>query len=398
MTGKNEMLKPVYLRNRDIQSKKGSQITDFDLVGAVGAKITDIKCIQRDRDLWRIYVDSRESRNLLVSEGFELRNRSISVFDTNPFSAGTEKPDEEVLRVTVKGVPLSVEDSCIVSMLQKLGAKLTSDVKYEKIRNPTTKKMTEILNGNRFMYIKPLSAGTFLPRSSFCAGLKCAIIHKGQPISKRSMLCTNCWGDDHLRYQCEYETCCKVCKESGHEPGSTQCEKYDGKQKDILAFSGKDEILSNFYPCEINIFGMNHNSAEHAFQYSKAMRSGDVIRAAAIRDATTALDAKRIGSQITVGDQWTNTKKEVMSDILDAKFEQVSDFKKKVLKIGKNTTVVEAAFDDFWGSGLNKQGTLKTAIKYWPGQNVLGQMIVDLAKANRGKPHTRSSEAQDNSK
>jgi hypothetical protein len=25
-------------------------------------------------------------------------------------------------------------------------------------------------------------------------------------------------------------------------------------------------------------------------------------------------------------------------------------------------------------------------------------MIVDLAKANRGKPHTRSSEAQDNSK
>jgi hypothetical protein len=39
-------------------------------------------------------------------------------------------------------------------------------------------------------------------------------------------------------------------------------------------------------------------------------------------------------------DQWRNTKKEVMSEILDAKFEQVSEFKKKVLKIGKNTTVV----------------------------------------------------------
>ena len=154
------MLKPVYLRNRDIQCKKDAQITDYALAGAVGSKITDIKCIQRDRDLWRIYVDSRESRNLLVAEGFELGNRTISVFDTNPFSAGTEKPDEEVLRVTVKGVPLSVEDSCIVNMLEKLGAKLTSDVKYEKIRNPTTKKMTDILNGNRFVYIQPLDDGS----------------------------------------------------------------------------------------------------------------------------------------------------------------------------------------------------------------------------------------------
>ena len=59
-----KMLKPVYLRNRDIQCKKDAQITDYDLVGAVGSKITDIKCIQRDRDLWRIYVNSRESRNI----------------------------------------------------------------------------------------------------------------------------------------------------------------------------------------------------------------------------------------------------------------------------------------------------------------------------------------------
>ena len=85
------MLKPVYLRNRDIQCKKDAQITDYDLVGAVGSKITDIKCIQRDRDLWRIYVNSRESRNILVAEGFELGKRTISVFDTNPFSAGTAR-------------------------------------------------------------------------------------------------------------------------------------------------------------------------------------------------------------------------------------------------------------------------------------------------------------------
>ena len=186
------------------------------------------------------------------------------------------------MRVTVKGVPLSVDDECITKMLTKLGAKLTSDIKYEKIRNPATRKMTDILNGNRFVYMQPMEDDKFLPRSSFCAGLSCSIFHSGQPKRSVNMLCSNCWGDDHWRHQCEYEACCKVCKEPGHKPGSNLCKFYDGKQKDILAFSGSGDVLSNFFPCDINVFGMIHSSAEHAFQYSKAMRSGDTLRAAQI--------------------------------------------------------------------------------------------------------------------
>ena len=79
-----QMLKPVNLPNRDIQSNKGSKVTDYDLANAVGKTVNDIKCIQLDRDLWRIYVQSRESRQILVTEGFELRHKTISVFDTNP--------------------------------------------------------------------------------------------------------------------------------------------------------------------------------------------------------------------------------------------------------------------------------------------------------------------------
>ena len=118
----------------------------------------------------------------------------------------------------------------------------------------------------------------------------------------------------------------------------------------------------------------------------------------AIRDSPKAIDAKRIGSQVTVSDQWADTKKEVMADIIDAKYEQVPEFKDKVTKIGKNVTVVEAAYDDYWGSGLNKQGTLKTSVKSWPGQNTLGRLIADLAKANRVNPRTRRTESYGNSK
>ena len=176
-----KMLKQVYSRNRDIQRNKSHIITDYAIAMAVGRVINDCKCVQRDRDLWRIYVGSKTSRDALCNDGFDLESRHIDVFTTNPFSAGTENPNETVIRVLVKGVPLSVEDECIKNMLVKMGAKLTSDIKYEKIRNPNTRRMTEILNGNRFVYMEPLANKKFLPRTSFCAGLKCMIYHEGQP-------------------------------------------------------------------------------------------------------------------------------------------------------------------------------------------------------------------------
>ena len=57
-----------------IQTNKKDPITDYALACAVGEVISDIVCIQRDRDLWRIYVDSIESRKLLLSDGFTLQN------------------------------------------------------------------------------------------------------------------------------------------------------------------------------------------------------------------------------------------------------------------------------------------------------------------------------------
>ena len=381
-----KLLKPVYLRNRDIQTNKKEPISDYALACAVGEVVSDISCVQRDRDLWRIYVGTKESRSLLVSNGFTLNNLSVSVFDTNPFSAGTEKPNEEVVRVTVRGVPLSVEDSCVINMLQKLGAELTSDIKYEKIRNPNTLKMTEILNGNRFIYMKPMSSGKFLPKNSECAGLRCTISHRGQPAKKQSVKCTNCWGDDHLRFNCEYETCCKICKQPGHTPGDPKCTSYDDSVKDIVAFNGKNDILSNFYPCNINVFGTSHASAEHAFQYSKAMRSGDVVNAAAVRNANSALDAKRIGAKITFPDEWLLQRDDVMQEILEAKFEQVIEFKESVLKSGDSALFVEAAFDDYWGSGLDKRGTSKSSVTSWPGKNVMGRILTNIARSKQERP------------
>ena len=82
------------------------------------------------------------SRFPLVTEGFELRERNIQVYADNPFSTGIGNQNENVLKVTVKGVPLSVEDSTVRNMLEQFNVTLCSDIKYEKIRNPTTHRMT----------------------------------------------------------------------------------------------------------------------------------------------------------------------------------------------------------------------------------------------------------------
>ena len=132
-------------------------------------------------------------------------------------------------------------------------------------------------------------------------------------------------------------------------------------KKNITAFSGKDDIQFNFYPCNIKIFGISLSSAEHAFQYSKAMRSRYTVTASVIQKANSALNAKRIAIKITTPDERLLKRDDVMKQILELKFDQVPEFKECVLQCNDKTKFVEAANDDYWGSGFDKRGTHNTA-------------------------------------
>ena len=378
-----QILKPVYLKNSEIQTDKSNKITDFEIAEGLMEKVEDVRCVQLDRDLWRIYVASHSSRSTLLTEGFDIRSRNVQVYDNNPYSVGIRRPDEQVLKVTIKGVPISVDDTAVKHMLEKLGVTMTSNIKYEKIRNPHNLKMTDIANGNRFVYVKPLEEKTSLPRHGICAGLPCSIFHKGQPSVKKTPRCNRCWSNDHFTNQCTNNKCCKVCKKPGHEPGDNDCEFYTEPKTNIVAFNGKNNILSNFYPSEIKVFGVVHKSAEHAYQYTKAMRTGDTVRATMIQEAPTAYDAKMLGNKVATSDQFEDTKVTMMQEILDAKAAQVQEFHETLLNSHPKTSFVESTFDEFWGSGLDKHGTVNTDSKAWPGINKLGRLIGKLAKQIR---------------
>lgn len=383
--------KPVYFKNSELLEDK-QNIADYDILQSVINSIGDnVKCLQLDRDLWRIYLKNKECRQKLLREGFQFKNQTVSVYDSNPFSSGAMNPRDPVLKVTVSGVPLSVQDTEIVSMLLNFNVELKSEIRYENIRNPVTGKMTSVLNGNRFVYIVPLPDGIYLPRVSYCAGRKCRIYHFGQNKAKQEIKCKNCWENGHFARNCKNDKRCKVCKQTGHDPGSEKCEQYEDDSENIVAFHGHKNVFSNFYPVDVNVNGENHKSAEHAFQLTKALRNGDINAAERIRSANTALDAKRIGDTINTNSAWETEKVEVMTNIVEAKLNQVEVFRDKVKKCAPKCVIVEATYDDFWGSGIDEHATLHTKPKAWPGSNKLGQIITSVAQKYRQRNRANRS-------
>lgn len=113
------------------------------------------------------------------------------------------------------------------------------------------------------------------------------------------------------------------------------------------------------------------------------MRCGDLEAANTIKEADTALSALRFGKKVKVNQQWESTKVEIMQDILENKCVQVPMFQEKLRTSKQSTIFVEATFNDEWGSGLDRQGTLNTKPEHWPGSNKLGLLLKKIAKKVR---------------
>lgn len=154
--------------------------------------------------------------------------------------------------------------------------------------------MTSVLNENRFMYIEPLENGNSLPCVNYSAVIRCLSFHYGQRKIQRNLTSAQCWDTGHTRNNCKNEPRCKVCKTAGHQPGDPMCTFYQ-IQKSVVAFNSENNILLNFYPCKLNVFGVQHKSAEHAFQNAKSLRCGDLDAAKSIQESKDTLSAKHIG-------------------------------------------------------------------------------------------------------
>jgi ribA/ribD-fused uncharacterized protein len=168
------------------------------------------------------------------------------------------------------------------------------------------------------------------------------------------------------------------------------CKFYDTlNPEDYIKTNGKGNVLSNFYMHDLVAYGTCHKSSEHAFQHTKALRCGDLVRAEAIKESSDPLSAKRFGDQVTVNEQWRSSQLDVMREIIELKYDQVKPFRKAIQRAPESSVFVEATKDGFWASGLDGDATMKTKADKWPGENRMGSLLKELARK-----HSKSQSSQ----
>ena len=96
-----------------------------------------------------------------------------------------------------------------------------------------------------------------------------------------------------------------------------------------------------------------------------------------LMEAHFVSDVKKISEKIQVSAEWIDQRVDVMRKILRAKADQSQTYRKKLLNC--KGQIVEAIRGDlFWSAGLDEKELRELPRERWPGQNVLGQLHMEL--------------------
>ena len=130
---------------------------------------------------------------------------------------------------------------------------------------------------------------------------------------------------------------------------------------------------------EIVYEGKTNCNAELAFQFKKAVVCDKKDDAKIIEKIKDAYMAKRAGQNIKENDEWRQKKEKVMKEILELKFKQNEDLKKKQIATGE-MKIFEGTSDKFWGSEVPIAKYKNLNAKNIPGKNVLCNILTDIRK------------------
>lgn len=131
----------------------------------------------------------------------------------------------------------------------------------------------------------------------------------------------------------------------------------------INQFRGDHAFLSNFYPSPLRYKGEPFLNSEAAYQAQKAVHAKDR------KDFynLSGRDAKRLGRDVEMRDDWEKVKIQFMREILREKFTQSEELKAKLLATGDEPLEEGNTWGDmFWGkvNGV--------------GGNWLGRLLMEL--------------------
>ena len=150
--------------------------------------------------------------------------------------------------------------------------------------------------------------------------------------------------------------------------------------QEILAFFGELHPLSNFHTWKFEYEGESFHSSEQLIQLKKAEFFGDNIARERILNSTDAQDSKEIAMDIVnySRDRWNAAAEELCYDGIREKFVQNPILYSYLLDTG-NKTIVEATYDNVWGTGkpLGDENCLNPS-EWTNGVGILGKILMRI--------------------
>lgn len=132
----------------------------------------------------------------------------------------------------------------------------------------------------------------------------------------------------------------------------------------IGEFKGEFYFLSNFYESDVTYGGITYRNNEAAFQAQKTTNKFIRMKFHQLNPS----DAKKLGRQVQLREDWEQIKDQVMYEICKAKFEQNPDLRAKLLETGDEILVEgNTCGDRIWGAvhgvGENRLGRILMRVR-----------------------------------
>lgn len=141
-------------------------------------------------------------------------------------------------------------------------------------------------------------------------------------------------------------------------------------QGDILSFAGPTRFLSNFWPAPVLYEGVIYPCAENAYQAAKCKNPDERVLFVDIPPA----EAKRLGSEVQLRDDWDAVKDGIMKIIVKDKFSRTQELSERLLATGEvRLSEGNRWGDTYWGVDLTTG----------EGENRLGEILMEVREEIR---------------
>lgn len=138
--------------------------------------------------------------------------------------------------------------------------------------------------------------------------------------------------------------------------------------------------FSQWTICNFQLDNVIYNCMEQYMMAEKARLFNDDITRNKIMNSNNPKHIKSLGRQVNNFDPniWDKNKYDIVFQGNMAKFSQNPSMKKALMDTGSAIIAEASLYDRVWGIGLSAQDAIRMDPSKWPGQNLLGRILVDV--------------------